>query len=572
MCGLGAILGTCPCSKEELQERFGRVSHRGPDQTTHQAFDDQVGLYFYRLKIMGTDVDSSNQPLCLFPPIAKEITPTMKTTPTMKEGMYMICNGEIYNYLELAKQYNFRLTSGSDCEVLLHLYHKFGAQHMFDEVIGEFAMILYDQGKHQVVTGRDHIGIRSFVTGRTSTDGYAFSSEMMSLNGWCTEIKQHPIGTCQIYRKVSDWELVGSHQYYHVRWSTEILDPLKLNKMYAQTELTKMFERINQLITEAVVSEMMGDRELGTFLSGGLDSLIVSHIVMQHAPKTHTFSIGLLGSPDLLAARAAAKAIGAVNHHEVHFTVLEALTTCSELVRHTATPDITTNRASMPMYLLSRFIRQNTHIRVMLSGEGPDEIVPGYIYYHLAPSPKHLADDSGRLINELHLYDLVRTDHSVSAHGLEARGPLMQRSIIDYFTSLPPVVRSPQFPVLLGVSKKPIEKWLLRKAFEKQINDPLIWRPKEAFSDGVGYSWVDGIKQFANQMISDKIFAQRAKQYPEITPTTKEAYLWRQLYHTHYPDTLSIPRQWDIQWYDHGGDPSARVLPHHMEGSIDTSF
>ena len=552
MCGIGALLGTYSGKEDELIERFDKVSHRGPDQSSNIKLTDQVRLYFYRLKIVGTDTDNSNQPLRLINAHGTDF-------------IYMICNGEIYNYQELAKSHNFTLTSGSDCEVLLHLYRKFGAKSMCNQVIGEFAMVLYDVYNDLVVTARDHIGIRSFVTGQTPNDGYAFSSEMTALTGWCSDIKQHPIGTCQVYRKMGSWELIASHKYYDVTWSTEIINPKDLNRRYVSAELTRLFSTIRQLIEKAVVSELMGDRPIGTFLSGGLDSLIVSYITVKHRPDTSTFAIGLPHSPDLVAAKQAAKVIGCTHHHEVNFTVVEALASCSELVRHTATPDTTTNRASMPMYLLSRYIKRNTDIRVMLSGEGPDEIVPGYIYFHLAPTPKDLADDSGRLINELHLYDLARTDHSVSAHGLEARGPLMQKPIIDFFTSLPPVVRSPQFPVLIGASKKPIEKWLLRKAFEGQINDPIIWRPKEAFSDGVGYSWVDGVKKFADTMISDKDFALANKLYPKMTPVTKEAMLWRQLYDIHYPDTLSVHRQWNIQWFDHGGDPSARVLPHHTK-------
>lgn len=547
MCGIGTLIGLHNGTENQLKERFDKVSHRGPDISSFEMIDKQVRFYFYRLKIVGTASDTSNQPLHF----------TGGTTGKTAE-LSLICNGEIYNYLTLAKKHKFDLKTGSDCEIFFHMYLKFGCS-MFQQIDGEFALIMYDHRSKRLITARDHMGIRSFLFGKTDT-GYAFSSELAGLSGWTSQIKQHPPGSYMVFQKATEWELVKTSVYYQPEWNRENI-PLIRGSTFDAT-LTGILMTIKRLVIDSVKSRMMGDREIGVFLSGGLDSSIIAAIATQLRPTTKTFAIGLKNSPDLAAARTAAAAIKS-DHHEVNFTVMQAITSCSELVRHTASPDTTTNRASMPMYLLSRYIRDKSDVRVMLSGEGPDEVVPGYLYFHRAPSDLALANDSGRLVKELCYYDLLRTDHSVSAHGIEARVPYLSKALIDFFFMLPASFRSPHFPVKAGFSEHPIEKWLLRKAFEGYLPKNILWRPKEAFSDGVGYSWVDGIQKFAKSMVTDGAFEKRNLTYPEMTPATKEAYFWRQLYTQHYPETLTVPRQWNIQWYDHGGDPSARVLPTH---------
>lgn len=534
MCGIFSYFGTT-LTAAELLDAFKLISHRGPDHTVNP-FEITRGLWFgfHRLAINGLD-SSSNQPL------------------ELGDSLYLICNGEIYNHQELADKYHFQkeLVSHSDCEAILHMYQKFGIEHTLRELEGVYAFVLADLKTKTIYIARDPIGIRPLFIGQCQDGGEIIvASEAKSIyrfDSFRDSIKQFPAGS--FMELGSGLANVKTFKYYD---TTQKLG----------NYLSDPYDTVRALVTHAVkVRALVSDRPVGVFLSGGVDSSLAAAIAKRFIPDLRSFAIGLEGSPDLAAARIAAEAIG-TDHTEVTFTVEEGIKELDRLIYHLETPDTTTIRASLPMYLLSKYIKENTDITIVLSGEGPDEVFSGYLYNHNAPSLEELHDEAHFRTRNLCYYDVKRCDRSTSAWSLEVRTPFLCKYLVNYVLNLDPSLRDPK-------TNKNIEKYLLRAAFAetKILPDSILWRPKEAFSDGVGYNWVSGVKAHAEQVVTNELWAARRTLYPVMTPTTREQFLYRQIYEKYYGkkngETL-IPEIWLPKWSDHGGDPSATVLAVHQ--------
>lgn len=483
-----------------------RMRHRGPDWSGVYA-NERAILVHERLAIVG--VDSGAQPL-----LSPEGTQALAV------------NGEIYNHRQLrsALEADYAFQTHSDCEVILPLYAKFGHDFL-NQLEGMFAFVLWDDAKQHWLVARDPIGIIPLYYGHDAHGNLYFASELKALAPVCKEAREFPPGH---YWAKGD---ADPTRYYHPGWRE--FDAVK-DGPTDRAALRAAFEA-------AVKSHMMSDVPYGVLLSGGLDSSLVAAIAKKYAarrveedekteawwPQLHSFAVGLKESPDLKAAREVAAHIGTV-HHEFHFTVQEGIDALSDVVYHLETYDVTTIRASTPMYLMARRIRA-MGIKMVLSGEGSDELFGGYLYFHKAPDAKSLHEETVRKLDALHLFDCLRANKSMSAWGVEARVPFLDRSFIDVAMSLNPEVK------LSGKQRGRIEKQFLREAFAGYLPDKILWRQKEQFSDGVGYSWIDSLKAHAAAQVSDAQMESAKFRFPYNTPVSKEAYFYRELFERHYP-------------------------------------
>lgn len=483
-----------------------RMRHRGPDWSGVYA-NERAILVHERLAIVG--VDSGAQPL-LSPDGSKALA----------------VNGEIYNHRQLrsALEADYAFQTHSDCEVILPLYARFGHDFL-NQLEGMFAFVLWDDAKNHWLVARDPIGIIPLYYGHDAHGNLYFASELKALAPVCKEAREFPPGH---YWAKGDAEPT---RYYHPGWRE--FDAVK-DGSTDRAALRAAFE-------SAVKSHMMSDVPYGVLLSGGLDSSLVAAIAKKYAarrveedekteawwPQLHSFAVGLKESPDLKAAREVAAHIGTV-HHEFHFTVQEGIDALSDVIYHLETYDVTTIRASTPMYLMARPIRA-MGIKMVLSGEGSDELFGGYLYFHKAPDAKSLHEETVRKLDALHLFDCLRANKSMSAWGVEARVPFLDRTFIDVAMSLNPEVK------LSGKQRGRIEKQFLREAFAGYLPDSVLWRQKEQFSDGVGYSWIDSLKAHAAQQVSDAQMESARFRFPYNTPVSKEAYFYRELFERHYP-------------------------------------
>lgn len=483
-----------------------RMRHRGPDWSGVYA-NERAILVHERLAIVG--VDSGAQPL-----LSPEGTQALAV------------NGEIYNHRQLrsALEADYAFQTHSDCEVILPLYRKFGHDFL-NQLEGMFAFVLWDDGKNHWLVARDPIGIIPLYYGHDAHGNLYFASELKALAPVCKDAREFPPGH---YWAKGDAEPT---RYYHPGWRE--YDAVK-DGPTDRAALRASFEA-------AVKSHMMSDVPYGVLLSGGLDSSLVAAIAKKYAarrveedekteawwPQLHSFAVGLKESPDLKAAREVAAHIGTV-HHEFHFTVQEGIDALSDVIYHLETYDVTTIRASTPMYLMARRIRA-MGIKMVLSGEGSDELFGGYLYFHKAPDAKSLHEETVRKLDALHLFDCLRANKSMSAWGVEARVPFLDRGFIDMAMSLNPEVK------LSGKPRGRIEKQFLREAFAGYLPDKILWRQKEQFSDGVGYSWIDSLKAHAAALISDAQMESAKFRFPYNTPVSKEAYFYREIFERHYP-------------------------------------
>ncbi len=483
-----------------------RMRHRGPDWSGVYA-NERAILVHERLAIVG--VDSGAQPL-----LSPEGTQALAV------------NGEIYNHRQLraALEADYAFQTHSDCEVILPLYAKFGHDFL-NQLEGMFAFVLWDDAKQHWLVARDPIGIIPLYYGHDAHGNLYFASELKALAPVCKEAREFPPGH---YWAKGDAEPT---RYYHPGWRE--FDAVK-DGPSDRAALRAAFEA-------AVKSHMMSDVPYGVLLSGGLDSSLVAAIAKKYAarrveedekteawwPQLHSFAVGLKESPDLKAAREVAAHIGTV-HHEFHFTVQEGIDALSDVVYHLETYDVTTIRASTPMYLMARRIRA-MGIKMVLSGEGSDELFGGYLYFHKAPDAKALHEETVRKLDALHLFDCLRANKSMSAWGVEARVPFLDRGFIDVAMSLNPEVK------LSGKQRGRIEKQFLREAFAGYLPDKILWRQKEQFSDGVGYSWIDSLKAHAAAQVSDAQMESAKFRFPYNTPVSKEAYFYREIFERHYP-------------------------------------
>jgi asparagine synthase (glutamine-hydrolysing) len=506
MCSIFAILDIQSDPKGLRQvalEMSKLMRHRGPDWSGIYA-DDKAILAHERLAIV--DIDHGAQPLL-----------------SQDGNLVLAVNGEIYNHKQLKAQLGdkYSYQTNSDCEVILALYQEYGCDFL-DKLNGIFAFVLYDKAKGSYLIGRDHMGIIPLYSGHDSTGNLYIASEMKALMPICKTVSEFQPG--QYYYSKDERHT----QYYQRDWRD--YDAVKDNPA--------SIDELRTALEAAVKRQLMSDVPYGVLLSGGLDSSIISAITQIYAkhrvenddktdawwPQLHSFAVGLEGAPDLIAAKKVADAIGTI-HHEIHFTFQEGFDAIKEVIYHLETYDVTTIRAATPMYLMARKIKA-MGIKMVLSGEGADELFGGYLYFHKAPNAEAFHEELVRKLDKLHLFDCLRANKSMAAWGLEARVPFLDKEFIDVAMRINPEAK---------MSKDGrMEKHILRQAFEHMLPKEVAWRQKEQFSDGVGYSWIDGLKEQAALLVDDLQLANAKFRFPYNTPETKEAYFYRCFFEEFY--------------------------------------
>ncbi|XP_051927075.1 asparagine synthetase [glutamine-hydrolyzing] isoform X2 [Hippocampus zosterae] len=552
MCGIWAMFGSDECLSAQCTNAM-KIAHRGPDAFRFENINGYTNCCFGFHRLVILDQLHGMQPL------------HVKKLPSL----WLCYNGEIYNHLTLKKQFDFECQTEVDGEVLLHLYDRFGIQKAASLLDGTFAFVLLDTTNKKVCLGRDTYGVRPLFRLLTDSGLLGVSSEAKGLMdvipalGNPVKITPFLPGHFEVFDlkpngKVKSIQLEQFHECtnepIHAIYDT-------VGKLPASFDEDIVKDNIRTLFENAVRKRLMATRRIGCLLSGGLDSSLVAATLVKLAKKVglkypiQTFSIGSEDSPDILAARKVAAYIGS-EHHEVNFTAEEGIRAVEEVIVSLETYDITTVRASVGMYLVSKYIRENTDSVVIFSGEGSDELTQGYIYFHKAPSTKAGAEESIRLLKELYLFDNLRADRTTSAHGLELRVPFLDHRLTAYYLSLPEEMRNPQHGV---------EKYLLRDSFsgQKLIPDDILWRRKEAFSDGVmslKKSWYIFLQENLSSTVTDGQMADASKIFPHNTPRTKEAYYFRRVFEKHFPGHAELlPHFWMPRWID-ATDPSARTL------------
>lgn len=536
MCGIFAIFGT---GYVDITKCLQELKYRGPDNQK-QYKDEKLGvqLGFTRLAIMDPK-PSGNQPM----------------THPDDNNLVLICNGEIYNFRALAKKYGFHLKSGSDCEIILHLYkHVKNGLHWIRELDGVFAFVLLDKTQRKALIARDPFGIRPMYTGNTKNGELMFASEVKAMQHLATEtsIKPYRPGNCALVDLPFPSSGYSTCQYFNP--SVELAQRTEFE---SEAEIC---ENLRELLTQAVTKRMMSDRPIGCLLSGGLDSSLICALVNQHFGKDtqlNTFSIGMPGSPDLKYAKMVADHLGTIHHH-IEVSPDDFIRAIPEVIYHIESWDTTTVRASVGNYLVGKYIQKNTDIKVVFNGDGSDEM-GGYLYLGNAPHDIDFHKECVRLLKEIHYFDVLRSDRSVADNGLEARTPFLDLAFAKYYMGV---------HVRYKHHRKRIEKYLLRKAFDddgKLLPSQVLWRRKEAFSDGVSTvanSWHQIIQNHVNKIVSDSEFRMAQSLMVEPKPQTKEAYWYRTLFLQRFPGQAQvIPHYWMPKWSGNVSDPSARVLP-----------
>ena len=545
MCGIVCALDIKQPADElrpQLLEMSKKIRHRGPDWSGVHS-DDFAVLAHERLAIV--DPTSGRQPLY-----------------SLDKNMVLATNGEIYNHRELrASNPNYEFQTGSDCEVILALYQQKGADFI-DELNGIFGFVVYDALSKRFLIARDHMGIIPLYYGFDQNGTRYVASELKALEGVCHTIEVFPPG-----------HFMTEKDDVPQRWYTRDWEDFE-NVKDNETSI----EDLGKALEDAVHRQLMSDVPYGVLLSGGLDSSITSALAKKFAknrveaddkqeawwPQLHSFSIGLEGSPDLAAAQVVADKIGTV-HHEVTFTVQEGLDAIKDVIYHLETYDITTVRASTPMYLLARVIK-SMGIKMVLSGEGADEVFGGYLYFHKAPSPEEFHKETVRKLEKLYQYDCLRANKSLAAWGIEGRVPFLDKEFMDVAMRINPKDKM--------ITPERMEKWVLRKAFEDELPASVAWRQKEQFSDGVGYSWIDSLKVVVEEAVSDAQMTQVSHRFPVQPPRTKEEYYYRSIFEEHFPSqaaALTVPSvpsvacstptalAWDAS-FQNMNEPSGRAI------------
>ena len=507
MCSIFGVLNVRQDSRlvRKMALRQSRLlRHRGPDWSGIYTAPNAV-LAHERLAIV--DVNTGAQPLY------------------SEDGLQALAvNGEIYNHLDIRAGFDheYRFATDSDCEVILPLYRRHGPDFL-EQLSGMYAFVLYDEDKDFWMMARDPIGIMPLYYGHDEAGQLLVASEMKALMDVCTEVEEFPPG----HAWWSGQE--EPQQWYRRNWQAfESVEN-------AETDTVALAAALE----DSVVRHLMTDVPYGVLLSGGLDSSIVAALAAQHAtmrvedheespawwPRLHSFAIGLEGSPDLLAAKKAAEHIGTV-HHGFTFTLQEALDSLDEVIYHLETYDVTTIRAATPMFLMARKIRA-MGIKMVLSGEGADEIFGGYLYFHKAPDARAFHEETVRKLGRLHWYDCLRANKAMAAWGVEARVPFLDKEFLDVAMSI-----NPRDKMIVDGR---MEKHVLRQAFSHLLPESIAWRQKEQFSDGVGYGWIDALKDQADEHVSDAQMARAAGRFPHNPPGSKEAYWFRTLFERHFP-------------------------------------
>ena len=546
MCGIVCALDLKQSSdllRPQILEMSKKVRHRGPDWNGIHC-GKNVLLAHERLAIV--DPASGNQPIY-----------------SDDKNLILAANGEIYNHQELRAKLNsnYNFQTNSDCEIILALYREKGVDFI-DDLNGIFGFVLYDEKNDEYLIARDHMGIIPLYMGWDKYGTFYISSELKALEGVCNKIKIFPPGH---FMSSKDNCLV---KWYERDWMN--FDSVKDNS----TNL----DDLQIALENAVHRQLMSDVPYGVLLSGGLDSSITSALAKKYSknrvesndvksawyPQLHSFAVGLKGSPDLKAAQKVADHIDSI-HHEITFTVQEGLDAIKDVVYHLETYDVTTIRASTPMYLMARVIK-SMGIKMVLSGEGADEIFGGYLYFHKAPDSKEFHEETVRKLDKLYQYDCLRANKSLAAWGIEGRVPFLDKEFIDVAMRINPKDKM--------INPEKMEKWVLRKSFEKYLPKSIAWRQKEQFSDGVGYDWIDSLKDLVNEKVSDEMFKNAKFTFPFQTPMSKEEYYYRSIFEKHYPSETSattvpsvpsvacstpIALEWD-KAFKNLNDPSGRSV------------
>ena len=546
MCGIVAILNVkdqTPQQRQKALRMSQKIRHRGPDWSGIYCGGSAI-LAHERLSIV--DPESGGQPL--YSPDRKQV---------------LAVNGEIYNHQEIRRLYagQYEFQTGSDCEVILALYREKGI-HFLEDLSGIFAFVLYDEEKDEFLIARDPIGVIPLYIGYDADGTVYVASELKALEGQCDHYE--PFLPGHYYWSVDP----GQKWYYRRDWMQ--YDAVKNNPASV--------EAIRDALTAAVKRQLMSDVPYGVLLSGGLDSSVISAIAEKFSehrieddsktraywPRLHSFAVGLKGAPDLAKAKMVADHIGTV-HHEINYTVQEGLDAIRDVIYFIETYDVTTVRASTPMYLLARVIK-SMGIKMVLSGEGADEIFGGYLYFHKAPSAKDFHEETVRKLGKLYMYDCLRANKSLSAWGVEGRVPFLDKEFLDVAMRT-----NPEAKMCPGST---IEKKIVREAFADMLPDEVAWRQKEQFSDGVGYSWIDTLKQITAEAVSDEQMAHAAERFPINPPKNKEEYYYRSIFAEHFPSdsaaksvpseasvacSTAIALEWDAA-FKNMNDPSGRAV------------
>jgi len=546
MCGVVGVFDLKQKSADlrpKVLQMSKKIRHRGPDWSGIWCGENAI-LAHERLSIV--DPESGGQPL-----ISKD------------GNLILSVNGEIYNHQEIRKSIgnSYEFLTHSDCEVILALYKQKGIDFM-EDLNGIFAFALYDKEKDQYLIARDPIGVIPLYMGWDQFGNFYVASELKSLEGVCNKIQEFLPGHYLFSKEgvMKKWYVRDWMQFDSVKDNSTDLNDLK------------------NALEASVHRQLMSDVPYGVLLSGGLDSSVISAIAKKFAPhriesqdkkdawwpQLHSFAVGLTGSPDLAAAKKVAEHIGTI-HHEINFTVQEGLDAIPDVIYHLETYDVTTIRASTPMYLMARVIK-SMGVKMVLSGEGADEIFGGYLYFHKAPDAKSFHEETVRKIGKLHLYDCLRANKSMAAWGVEGRVPFLDKEFMDVAMRLNPKDK-------MAIDGK-MEKWILRKCFEDYLPASIAWRQKEQFSDGVGYSWIDTLKKVAAEKISDEELANAKYRFPINPPMSKEEYHYRTIFTEHFPSDSaaacvpSVPSvacstpealAWDAS-FKNNPDPSGRAV------------
>ena len=547
MCGIVGILNVREQSealRRKALEMSRRIRHRGPDWSGIWCGGSAV-LCHERLSIV--DPESGGQPL---------VSPDGK--------LVLAVNGEIYNHQEIRRRYagKYDFRTGSDCEVILALYRDKGPDFL-EELSGIFAFVLYDAEKDAFLVARDPIGVIPLYIGFDDSDGKVYvASELKALEG-----------QCERYEPFLPGHLYWSREPGMKRWYTRDWMEYDAVKYGPASTL-----ELREALMAAVKRQLMSDVPYGVLLSGGLDSSVISAIAQGYAemrieddsrtkaywPRLHSFAVGLKGAPDLEKARRVAEHIGTV-HHEINYTIQEGLDAIRDVIYYTETYDVTTIRASTPMYLLARVIK-SMGIKMVLSGEGADEVFGGYLYFHKAPDAKAFHEETVRKLSKLHLYDCLRANKSLCAWGVEGRVPFLDKEFLDVAMRL-----NPEAKMCPG---KTIEKRIVREAFADLLPEEVAWRQKEQFSDGVGYSWIDTLKRVTSEAVTDGQMAHAAERFPVHPPQCKEEYYYRSIFSELFPSesaaravpseasvacSTAIALEWDASFKGRN-DPSGRAV------------
>ncbi len=553
MCGIVCLLDAkqkTETLRPQILQMSRKVRHRGPDWSG--IFQDENVIFSHeRLAIV--DPTSGKQPLFT------------------KDGKVVLAvNGEIYNHRELRAEFpDYEFLTQSDCEVILALYRRYGKDFL-EKLNGIFAFALYDSENGTYLVGRDHMGICPLYQGWDRNGNYYVASELKALEGICKSIEVFMPG--HYLYSADSFEM---QKWYHRDWE---------EYNHVEDNVTDI-SKIREGLEAAVHRQLMSDVPYGVLLSGGLDSSIIAAVTAKYArnriesgdqeeawyPRLHSFAVGLQGSPDLVAAQKAADHIGSI-HHEVHFTVQEGLDAIRDVIYHLETYDVTTVRASTPMYLLARVIK-SMGIKMVLSGEGSDELFGGYLYFHKAPNAKEFHAETVRKLGKLHLYDCLRANKALMSWGIEGRVPFLDKEFMDVAMNVNPKDK------MISLAEGRMEKYVLRKAFEDLLPESIAWRQKEQFSDGVGYSWIDSLKETAENEVSEEMMVNAKFRFPLNTPQNKEEYRYRTIFEEHFPSETaaatvpSVPSvacstpialEWD-EAFKNMSDPSGRAVNVHEE-------